>query len=226
MLKNKSGGFTLLEITIVMAISASLATIILAGQNAVRAQAEFTGTVNSVASSLEAARNAVQTSDNTDTTLGTPSGTNVNAIVFAKVITANNGDNFITVQDVLGHVVIHSSDNQINQDCATVQEYLHVGQSYAIPLKWGITVKTDLTYPTSPVQIAYHRLLCGGQLMTYNLSGDPLITPLTTSIPQTEFSEALPTGQSGTILLEDPQGRKATITIDGANNGAVTRSFQ
>jgi type II secretory pathway pseudopilin PulG len=209
MLKNKSGGFTLVEITIVMAITAAFAAVILAGQGAVRQQSEFRATVQTVATDIEAARNAAATSDSVG------SGNNGAETLFSKLIIANQGASSISLTDVMG------SGWQLGP-CSGRVEALSTGAVKTINLDWGVTVNT----PGAPnrIQVAFHRLLCGGQLQTY-VFGTGLGQPFN----QNKYSESLTpsviAGQSTQIGFIDPQGNKATIHIDGSNNGAITVTY-
>jgi len=201
MLKDSSGGFSLIEVTIVLAITAGLLAVALAGQTAVRGQAQFTGTVNDAVTRLEAVRNSAQTSSNDAIDAY---GTDPTKIVFGKLVQAHVGDSFLTVSDIIGTNMGQTTD------CAGLVETLSLTNSTKVPLNWGAKVSG------SDKVVTFHRQLCTGALHSYNLTG---LSPTS----QTNYSET-PAAGSGTVAIDitDTSGRSATITVDGAHNGAIT----
>jgi prepilin-type N-terminal cleavage/methylation domain-containing protein len=218
MLKNKSGGFTLIEVTIVLAITASMVAIIFSGQGAVVGGAKFSNTINEVVSDLQAVRNSAATSDNT-----AGSGTATTQIIFGKYIDAQNGTNTIKVYNIIGTAADQTAD------CGTLAggETLTQGALLkTITLPYGITI-SNTTGADS--QIVFHRTLCAGDLTVYDFSADPTaIPPITPSsyLVQSSYNETVIPQDQATITLADPSGRTATITIDGTHNGAITGQIQ
>jgi len=173
MLKNKSGGFTLIEVTLVLAITAAMVAIIFSGQRAVRSQAEFNDTVNLVVSDLDAARNAAQTSNYSNNTTNGAASDNANGtgnVIWGVLVSTTRNSTAITITDIIGSAP--SGTDQL-ASCATLasSEKLTAGYSYNINLGYGIKAQNgwqDTTY------IVFHRSLCGGQLEAYNFSQDSL----------------------------------------------------
>jgi prepilin-type N-terminal cleavage/methylation domain-containing protein len=221
MLKKRSGGFTLIEVTIVLAITAGMVAIIFAGQRGVRSQAEFSDTVNEVASQLEAVRNAAVTSDNM-----VGSGTNLQQIVYGKYIYAKNNATVITIYDIIGTVTPNPAIGLVDQtsDCALLanNETLTLGTSYQITLPYGIKVQDN---NGAAWQIVFHRTLCNGQLTVYDFSNNGAAGPPSMPVTQAGFNETTLPQTTAHITLTDPDGRTAQILIDGAHNGAITRKF-
>jgi type II secretory pathway pseudopilin PulG len=218
MLKNKSGGFSLIELTIVLAITTAVAAIVLAGQNGIRDQSEFTSTVNSVVSQLTAVRNAAETSDNLNDT--TTCNTSTSCIVYGKMITTAQKDTKITISDIIGT----GDQTQSCESLETGGEGLTIGKTTTISIPDGIQVKALLENPD--VQVVYHRSLCGGQLLTYDFSGLDAGVPL----EQAQYNEAAdPSIINATTplfhLLDPRTGQVAAINIDGANNGSITATY-
>ena len=179
MLKKKSGGFTLIEVTIVLAITAAMVAIIYSGQRSIRTEAEFSDTMNLIVADMEAVRNAAQTSNDSDltyaqsngTTNQTPTGaTDMNGtsnVIWGKLIEGSytSGSNtYLVVTDLVANV-----NGQQTADCGVIagSENISRGASYKINLPYGITVGGK---NVSKEVIVFHRQLCGGQLQTYNFS--------------------------------------------------------
>lgn len=63
-IKSKSAGFTLVEVTLVLAITASLAVIVFSGQRTLREQAQFSSSIEQLVGTFSYAKNAAATTVN------------------------------------------------------------------------------------------------------------------------------------------------------------------
>lgn len=88
-------GFTLIELMLVMAISAALATLAYLGQGQLRNRARFTDSVERVNSTLAQIQNEANTTLNTNP--GADRGTNINQIFYGYLVEFRGGSPEITV---------------------------------------------------------------------------------------------------------------------------------
>lgn len=195
-------GFTLIEITLVLAISAGLLTIVLAGQEQVRSRAEFTAAVNQVATDINEVKNESQTTVQVQTpgAATNPTGTSIGTTFFGKAMTFTQGASTITVQDMYNNA----------------SGILQLPNSYQFTIPWGVTVQSA----SSPQYLVFHLTSASAQLITYANPPSPYTA---TDL----YNETVPNDQTGTFTLQltDPDGHMATIYVDGAKNGAVTETF-
>jgi prepilin-type N-terminal cleavage/methylation domain-containing protein len=177
MLKDKSGGFTLIEVTIVLAITAGMVSIIFAGQQEVRTRTNFTNSVNNTVSDLDGVRNAVQTGNYSSTVLnnvGSDNATSTGRVIWGALISAPRNSPTIKVTYIVASGPPGSPIDQ-TAPCSSLatNEYLTAGYSYDIKLGANVMVQNGWQNTT---YIVLHRTLCGGQLQTFNFSEDDLYT--------------------------------------------------
>lgn len=207
-------GFTLIEITIVMAISSGLAVIALVGFTSLRDQAQFSASVEQFTQSLLSRRQEALTMVKLS-----GGGDNCTAAVFAAK----------TCEITLGNLITFSPDSAIVRvdtvkmvdvaDPKDSQPIIVDGtQNTSFVLRGGVTY-IGSSQGTGPLQVAFVRRPLDGQLKTA-ISSSGGVLPLSYGGFFSSSSAA-----KVDIKVQDPAGRKAFVTIDLNNNG-ITRTFQ
>lgn len=198
-------GFTLIEITLVMAISAILLATILVGQAQVRERAQFSDAVNHVATEINEVRNEAQTTVELGdpATIGT---TDSGETFFGKLMEFDPASSSIQVSDML-------------QDGTSIT----LANPSTISIPWQVDTNTGLP---GPEYLIFHLSSTDAQLLVYT---PPAGTSLTGTLENTSWYDETPgNSELGTLVLpiSDPEGHNANITINGAAGGAVTVAFQ
>ena len=215
MLKLRQDGFTLVELTIVIAISASLAVIVLTSQSSVRDTAQFRGVVNSLASSLNEVRANAAASIVTTST-----GTHQSTAIFGELVQARPGDGYLTVSDLTAPLDV--STNAISGS-------LTVLNSRSIMLPFGVTVKSIISPSTSittlgtTYTLVYRRLLSSGKLVLYAVGAADYHNVLNyTESPSATLAPGMYPVEATVITIMDPAGRFGSVTVDGRHDAATT----
>jgi prepilin-type N-terminal cleavage/methylation domain-containing protein len=204
MVTKQSYGFTLIELTIVLALTGGLMVIALTGQATVRNTAKFKDAVERVTTGLNVVRNQALTSRIDDITA---TGADTTKITYGKQVTILSNSSTFTVTDIIG-----TNPDQIS---LVGSQALSLGASYNLDIPWGTT------YTGPDLKFVFHRLLNGAELHLYH------IVPANTDITNSgyAFDESPELDPTIVIPLRDPNGRSATITLDGLHSGTVTRVF-
>jgi prepilin-type N-terminal cleavage/methylation domain-containing protein len=217
MLKQRQDGFTLVEITIVLAITASLATIVLSSQNATRVTAQFRGVVTTLASSL----NEIRTNAAASIADG-GTGTNTSRVIFGELVQARPGDSYLTVSDLLA--TNNLADNSLSGSLASIN-------ARQISLPFGVTIRTisspsiipDVTIPGDTYSFVYHRLFSSGKLVLYAVGRadyHPVIDY--TESPAGTLAVNMFPIEAIKISVTDGAGRSGSVTVDGLHDAATT----
>ena len=201
MLGNKSqSGFTLIEVTLTMAISAMLLVIIFVGQAGIRARAEFAGGIDGLRNDLTGIRNDANTT--VDTASGA-SGQQTGYVVFGKVATFSPATpTSYTVQTV-------RYNN--SQTGGTLNGALSYVDTQTKQFPWGIKYTN-----TKTSDILFVRGPSDGQLRVY------IVPTLAPSANVSDYSGIAITPAS--LGFVDPRGNTATVTVD-PGSGNITRTI-
>lgn len=209
MVKVDQRGFTLIEVTLTMAIASVLLGVVLLGQSAIRGQAEFSDAVQKTVTDINEVKNEAQSIIQIGQAGSPGTGGGVGQTVFAKEMIFTSCSNQIQVTDLLA---------------STIGTALSTGYSYDIEIPWGALVAGSCAAPVTQV-LLFHQATTTARLLVYTPAAGAAI-----SLDSSSYSDSPPPNNSlistATIGLVDPRGRTATITVDGTRDGAVTEVFQ
>ncbi len=208
MVTNRSGGFTLVEITIVLAITAGLAIIAFTTQAGLQGQARFKDSIEHIVSELDSVRNTASITVNEDPNA---TGVDTSRVVFGKLVEIMHGSTKMTVTDMIG-----TNANQIDNPESQI---LSRGASFSIVFPWGVT------YVGPNLSLAYHRLINNGDLAIYQIDSNHSPLPGGPN-PLYIYSENPGLGPLVQLDFIDPDGRKASVFVDGAHGAAVNRQYK
>lgn len=202
MLRSEESGFTLVELTIVLAVSAGLIVIALNGQAKSRQSVQFKYAVERTANVIDVARNnAVNSVDPLN-----GAGNSTTQIKWGKLVTINAYGSIVTITDIVG-----SNPNQMTDGSA---QTLTLGTATDFQIPWGTKYNGS-----TKLQFVFHRLLTSGVLVTYQLT--PADNPLTVI-----YNENPTSSPTISIPLIDQVGaRTGQIVIDGPHGGSVSSSL-
>ena len=200
----KQRGFTLIEISLVLAISGILLVLAITAQAGIRQQSQFTDSIETTATNINNLKNQVNTTLQTDSGA---SGTTLGETYFAKVLSFS-----------VGSTTYVATDYYYTPNAVAGTNITQVGQSQIYTIPWNTSVSGLLVNgtPQSSAVMVFQLNQTSGDLIAYPLQTLP-------SLVATNFGY-LP----GTfaITLTGANGKKATITVDGTSGGTVTRAFQ
>ncbi len=196
MYTRNQAGFTLIEITLVMAISAALAAIALLGFSTLRGQAQFSATIEQLDQTVLAKRQEALS------TVKLSGGANSANITIGRLITFIPNSSIMKVQTLYTANVSAPANGQ--------PVLINAAEDQTIDIPWGITYAGLV-----PIQVAFIRSATDGSLQT------AISTGWSANLIYGDFA---PGGVATNLNFTDPSGRKAHLTIDPSNN-SVTRSF-
>lgn len=205
-------GFTLIEITIVMAIVAMLSGLAFAGFSAMRGQAQFSDAVERMKEDVLAQRTEALS------TVKLSGGTDAANVTFGRVLTFTPGSSTVRVE------TLRTANNSAPTAGQAVSVVAAETTSYSIP--WGITYQN--AQKTGPplggvvggtVRVAFTRSAVDGSLQTATSLQPGGLAPGYT------YGEFAPNGPAANLNFTDAQGRKAFLTIDPTKD-SITRTFQ
>lgn len=193
MFKPNERGLTLIEIAVALAIAGILAATVLTGRDQLRAQLQFSESVDQAVQALTSARGEA-----TGAVGSTLSGGGTGAVgacgsgscvIMGKLIKFTNGSGIIQVSTVL--------ENQ------TSQTIFNTGyNTYNVTLPWGVTATGATTY------IFFYQDSVGQFHVSTDTNPPASVSPV-------------PIAGPATIALGDPATHSATISVDP--QGDVTR---
>lgn len=212
MVSSKQQGFTLIEITLVLAITGGLLVLAFAGQSVIRSKSEFTDAVESVTTNINQVKNEARLTVQTEASNNSTPGATIGTTFFAKLMEFNLNSSSYTVFDAYANLSNNTFSPLSNQT------------TYQIP--WGAEITGISINNTSctpgPCYLIFHPATLTSNLLTYTYATIP--SPLVPS----SFNES-PVGNSNigvlTLTLTSANGSHATITVNGPSAGAVTRAF-
>lgn len=197
MLKRGQFGFTLIEVTLVLAISGLLGAVALAGQTQLRERARFTDSVEFTMNALAKVRNEANT---TVQSLGT--GANASGYMFfAKRVKFNLSSDLMNVDTLL----FNPATNSIVAGAV---------DPYTVKLPWDFQYHNAVgALISSSNEVIFVRWPYTGRLYTYTSTSagfaehtfssyDPSQWPSTRAIQTYQFSATASTTHSATITIE------------------------
>jgi prepilin-type N-terminal cleavage/methylation domain-containing protein len=166
----RQGGFTMIEVLIVLAISGLLLLITLFGQGPIRTQSEFRDGAESFRAQLETIKDEVSTtvSRTDEGCLGFGAGRRADCVKFGKLVNFNNNSSGFTTREIVGDGP-GSADPSPN---VPVTDPVFFGNTAQKELDWQIEFRNQI----EPNQIVFARHSGTGALLTYVL--DPTDNPV------------------------------------------------
>ncbi len=204
MLKNREAGFTLIEITLVMAISLSLGVIVFAGSSSLRNNAKFTDAVERSKEMLVAAKNEANTTVNTrDEAI---SGDDDNRLMLGRAIVYFGQSGTYRKYNLIGADV----------DAPTPTEVELVSQAN---IPWGVQVGGATVNERKVV--AFLRTPLGVQAYYFqgSAASDAVLEDMLKNA-----GNYTPAASTGTLILSDGLGRTAKVNVT-TPSGLITREF-
>lgn len=198
MAKQAQGGFTLIEIIIVMAISSMLAAIALMGFSATRGQAQFSDSVERLKESLLTRRTEALS------TVKLSGGADAANVTLGKLLTFTPNSSTVTVQTL---ITANNPAPAAGQAVTVV-----AAESTTYTVEWGVKYTGG-----SRIQVAFVRSATDGALQT-------AVSPNGGWGPPYTYGQFAPNGAVKQLQFKDPDGRTADIVITPTTNG-VTRVF-
>jgi prepilin-type N-terminal cleavage/methylation domain-containing protein len=203
------GGFTLVEVTLVMAIGGALAALVFLGQSQLGAQARFTNAVQQTKSFVLGVRNEA------NTTVSIRPGNAYDRVFFGKAIkfdTANPTTLKVTTlyKDSTGAL---QEDSTVDTSTYTMPNGLKydVGASYTTTTtSGGTTLSPALIQPIPCMYLVYARVESSADPITYLIPSSTCTTSVltTTSV----YSQATSTAPQ-TIPVIDADNRQAYFIV-------------
>lgn len=194
-IKQRSAGFTLIEVLMVLAISSLLSVILFTTYSTTQRRARFTDAIERAVSELE----KIKTEATSSFTTG-PGNLDPDRIFFAKVVRFNAGD--ISVQPVTA------------DKADTISGLTNSGSIDTFILPWGV----ELTSTNGNDIVVFARNPANGLLNTYVLNGasDPL--------QPSNYSVTTDNALSQLTFKSDDDQLHAQITVNAAT-GEISRTF-
>lgn len=199
------GGFTLVEIVMVTAISGALMAIFIQGYRGVIARSRFSSAIETAKQTMVGVKNEANTTVN----IGSLKGTDNNVIV-GKMARFSKNSNVITVWSLVGDVAGISNLEQKDQ--------------YTVSLPYGVYFN-----PPSGTNgyVVFYRSATDGRLSVFTPAIDASVNNCSGGTPgllcnRTYILPQNPT--TGIYPFSDPNGYTAQININ-ASTGAITRTI-
>jgi prepilin-type N-terminal cleavage/methylation domain-containing protein len=198
MLKRTQGGYSLIEITLVLAISSGLIVIALAGFSSTRGQAQFSDSVERLTQQvLERRQEALST-------VKLSGGTDSTKVTFGRLLTFTANSSTVQVQTlVTNNFALGGTAPPVGQPVT-----IAAAETTSFTIPWGVTYSG-----AQQAQVAFTRSTVDGALQTTAWMGTK---------PLVYGSFAPPVSPAATVQninLVDPSGRQAHLVIDFTNNG-------
>lgn len=214
-------GFTLIEIIMVMAVSAALGSMVLFGQAEVRKRAQFSDGIEKTKNALMGVKNEANTTVNACFVPPGPCGSggdDTSHIVVGKLAEFTDDSSVIQVSTLLARC----------QDiaCNNIDVFLNKRDTYSINIPWGVFFDDSSSDADA---IAFIRSPQDGDMTVY--------TPLETDnvLDSTIYSrDSGPRRRRVTLRFDDVNGYRASIFVNAqrlpgggfdAGDGLITRSF-
>jgi prepilin-type N-terminal cleavage/methylation domain-containing protein len=205
-------GFTLIEIILVVTISAALGAMVLSGQRQVRQRAQFSDGVEKIKNSLVGVKNEA------NTTVNSAGGNDTDRIVIGKLARFTDNSSQIEVGTLVARCT--------NPTCSEINPTLNQQDTYTITVPWGVTFDDP---PSTVNVIAFIRSPLDGELTVYTPQKSDNV--LDAGIYRRDSTTAR---QRATLRFDDPNGYGASIFVNAARlpgggfdagEGLITRSF-
>ena len=206
-----------------MAISSGLAAMALVGFSTLRAQAEFSDSVDRLKETVLAKRTEALT------TVKSGGGTDANNVTIGKLLTFTRNSSVVQVQTL--QTVNNFMPGNITSPAANqaVRVSAAAGDTSTFTMAWGLMFQdAQLTGPplgsswSGVTQVAFVRSATDGSLQTA-VSRNGGFATLSAGVYR--YDDFLPNGAAVNLNFIDPTNKKAFLTIDPTRNG-VTRKFQ
>lgn len=169
-------GFTLIEVMIVVAISAMLATIIVIGQGAFMDRSRFNDAMDTLHSRLNQTRREVYAVVNGNTGFdcdgnNSEVGTDTDCVLFGKAVQFNPDDTQVTTRTLVANL---EGTDFTDQDISSVEEVTQMQNQS--DLKWGMEFRGgELIDSSQPVDtIVMARNFQTGDLELYSVASAPI----------------------------------------------------
>lgn len=207
--KITSAGFTLIEVTLVLAISSALAVILFLGFRQSRSQNQFRDAVERVVTRLEQVKNEANSTVNYTST--SPGSENANRILFAKALVFVNNSNQIFDFSVTA-----------NREGDVPSGLIVQGQDNTINLPWGVVFKTDgVSDDSNANTVVFARNVKTGILETFAYT--------TTSFPGSITGANYSPGSAednldAQLVFESPEGLKAVVRV--SKDGNISKEYR
>jgi type II secretory pathway pseudopilin PulG len=199
MLMRKQGGYSLIEVTLFLAISSMLAIMAIAGFSNTRGQAQFSDSVERLTQQvLERRQEALST-------VKLSGGTDANNVTFGRLLTFTPNSSTVQVQTL----VTSSNSAPTNGQAVVVNN----AETTSFDMAWGVTYTGN-----QPMQVAFTRSTVDGVLQTTAWNG------LDNNLTYSDFTPPANVATTFSVNVIDPNSRRAHLVIDPAKNG-VTRVY-
>ncbi len=208
MLKRREVGFTLIEIVLVMAISMSLAVIVLAGSSSLRRNAQFSDSVERTKELLVATKNQVNSTVNTD---------------------REEAGGISDTELLLGQAIVFSGNGSTQY--YRYELYADADAEVPVPIRvklvrtdnvmWGVTTRS-VSAPTAGLYVAYLRTPDGTRAFSFTGTAATTAQRDTALMNAANYNSYAPAQQVLAMTGEDGRVANITVTTPG---GLVTRRF-
>lgn len=193
-----SPGFTVVEITVVLAIMSALVILAFIGQGQIRANARFTDTVDRTVSALSKAQNDANTTVNFDTDLSR--GKRINEVFFGVSMVAASPTSFSFTP-----LYFQERPETCGSSCI-LQPKSALTETFISPHGATLTPSHNIVFARSP---------SSGRNITYVL---PLSANLNT------YSSFSPSAVPAKITVSDGRGNNACITVE-SRSGVISKAY-
>ena len=211
-----SSGFSLVEVTITLAISGLLLAMAVYGNGQLKRRSQFSDGVERVKNAIERVKTEASTTVNQG---GGTGGADPYLIFWGKLISFSGG---VMRVDTL----VLDSQPPFGPGCAGSPTAIKLctipGETYTVNLPWGVVYTAAGPPPSTGERIVFVRSQVNGDLITYTL---PPGLPGNWENRPDNYDIYNPTIRSSLqYRFTDPNGRRATITVD-AVSGGISRSY-
>jgi type II secretory pathway pseudopilin PulG len=203
MLQRNQAGFTLIEVTIFLAISSMLAIMAIVGFSNTRGQTQFSDSVEQLTQQVLQRR---QEALSTVKTSG--SGNDATQVTFGKVLTFTRGSGAVRVETVrTANYPLNGTNPPVSGQAVTVID------TTTFPMAWGVTYNG-----AQDMQVAFSRSTMDGALQTTAWNGAKA------NYTYGDFTPPANVNTTFNVNVIDPGGRQAHLIVDPAKNG-ISRAY-